>query len=122
MRIPFCCQPSVLLLLNGLVLAIGTDDQVNANIDYGTFQNPSSQVRPKFRYWVPDASVDPQGIANDIAAAGQAGAGGVELLGYYFYGELPNDQRYSPVLVDWTKYGWGTPAWSDCTFESLQDL
>jgi hypothetical protein len=94
------------------ICSVGTNDQVNAPINYGTFQNPSSNVRPRFRYWVPDASVDLSTIAADIASAGKAGAGGVELLGYYFYGEHPDDPRYSPVLVDWTEFGWGTPAWS----------
>lgn len=93
-------------------LAIGTNDQVNAPINYGTFQKPSANVRPRWRYWVPDASSDLTYVASDIAGAGSVGAGGVELLGYYFYGEEPGDDRYSPVLVDWTKYGWGTDAWS----------
>lgn len=35
------------------------NDQVGADIDYGTFENPSARVRPRFRYWLPDASVDP---------------------------------------------------------------
>ncbi len=92
--------------------AIGTDDQVYAPIDYGTFGNPSANVRPRFRYWVPDASVDLGTVANDISNIGRVGAGGIELLGYYFYGEIPGDVRTSPVPVDWTKYGWGTLAWS----------
>ena len=86
-----------------------TDDQQGASINAGTFQNPSSAVRPRFRYWVPDASVDLTAVGEDIAGAASAGAGGVEVLGYYLYGgSQPGD--YAPV--DWSKYGWGTPAWS----------
>lgn len=62
---------------------LNTNDQVNANIDYGTFQNPSVDVRPKFRYWIPDASVDLKVVRDDFAAIASKGAGGFELLGYY---------------------------------------
>jgi hypothetical protein len=61
----------------------GTNDQVNnPNIPYGSFNNPSAYVRPKWRYWIPDASVDPAGVANDVAEAAAQGAGGMELFGY----------------------------------------
>ena len=68
--------------------AFGNNDQVNPNVDYGTFANPSSNVRPRFRYWVPDASVNLSQLAFDIADAGSKGVGGVEILGYYLYGGL----------------------------------
>jgi hypothetical protein len=58
-----------------------TDSLVNAAIDNGAFQNPAVFVRPRFRYWVPDASVDLPTLANDVAGARQAGAGGVDVLG-----------------------------------------
>lgn len=64
--------------------AVGTNDQVNANIDHGTFQNPASNVRPRFRYWVRDASVSTTQVAADIKAAAAIGMGGMDLLGYYF--------------------------------------
>ena len=67
-----------------------------------------SNVRPRFRYWVPDASADLEYVAKDIEGAAAAGAGGVELLGYYLYGASPG----TFVPVDWAVYGWGTPAWS----------
>ena len=38
--------------------AYNTDDQVDPNIPYGTFDNPSVHVRLRFRYWIPDASVN----------------------------------------------------------------
>ena len=63
-----------------------TDSLVNAAILNGTFQDPSVYVRPRFRYWVPDASVDHAVLASDVAEAKKAGAGGVEVLGYYLYG------------------------------------
>lgn len=94
--------------------AFGTNDQVNANIDYGTFQNPSAHVRPRFRYWPNDASVNLTQVQDDIKEAGRVGAGGVELLGYYFYGNtqlFPGN--YDRLQSDWTIYGFGSPAWSE---------
>jgi hypothetical protein len=46
---------------------------------------------------------------------GRIGAGGVELLGYYAYGDvggLFDPLGSSPIPTDWTHYGWGTLAWS----------
>ena len=71
-----------------LVSAIGTNDQVNANIYHGTFSNPSIYVRPRLRYWTPDASVNLTQVTEDVRAARSVGAGGVELLGYYIYGNI----------------------------------
>jgi hypothetical protein len=92
----------------------GTNDQFGANINYGTFQNPSSNVRPRFRYWVNDASMNLTSIAEDIRDIGRSGAGGVELLGYYLYGDGQNfgGGLASPLQSDWTTYGFGSPAWS----------
>jgi hypothetical protein len=110
---------SVALFLAALALqaqlagATGTNDQVNANISYGTFQNPSNYVRPRFRYWPPDASVNLTQVAEDVREAGRVGAGGVELLGYYNYGNtqlFPGN--YDALQSDWTVYYFGSPAWS----------
>jgi hypothetical protein len=65
-----------------------TDSLVNAAIDNGTFKDPSVFVRPRYRYWVPDASVDAAVLHDDIAGAKTSGAGGVEVLGYYLYGGM----------------------------------
>jgi hypothetical protein len=90
-----------------------TDSSVNSPIDSGTFQTPSVHVRPKFRYWIPDASVDTTIVAKDVRAAGIVGAAGVECLGYYLYGGPPsNGGRGSAAPVSWATYGFGTDAWS----------
>lgn len=86
---------------------------VKASPNTGTFQNPSVHVRPKFRYWIPDASVDPTVVASDVRAAGNVGAGGLELLGYYLYGGPPSNGagRGDSAPVDWAEYGFGTQVW-----------
>ncbi|KAK1545886.1 hypothetical protein CPAR01_03388 [Colletotrichum paranaense] len=71
------------------------------------FLHPPSQERPKFRYWLPDASVDAGTVEADIKAAGDIGAGGVEFLPFYNYG---GDLGPAPAGVNWSTYGFGTPA------------
>lgn len=68
------------IILNS-ACGFNTDDQVNSALDYGTFENPSSYVRPRFRYWIPDASVDLKVVADDFRKAKEIGMGGLELLG-----------------------------------------
>jgi hypothetical protein len=98
-----------------------TNDQVKANIDYGSFEDPSAYVRPRFRYWIPDASVDLNAVAEDFSKAKTVGMGGLELLGYYLYGNYPSViAEGGPVPVDWTKYGWGTEAWKDLMTVALK--
>lgn len=108
---------SSLLALIRVASTLGTNDQVlNPTVDYGTFSNPSSQIRPKFRYWIPDASANLSYVQEDIAEAGRIGAGGLEFLGYYLYGNPGTNEQSGPIPVDWNTYGWGTEAW-----KTLQD-
>ncbi|KAH9845761.1 alpha-L-rhamnosidase [Teratosphaeria destructans] len=121
---------SLFRLLGGAALvfsatAYNTDDQVGADIPYGTFQDPSAQVRPRFRYWIPDASVNLSYVVEDLAQVKAVGAGGVELLGYYLYGNFPSFiAEGGPAPTDWTKDGWGTEAWKalqDTAFQATKD-
>ena len=89
--------------------AHGTHNRLTSGINLGSFQNPSARARPRFRYWIPDASVNLSTVQSDIADAGKVGAGGVELLGYYNYGDIESGAGVIPT--DWTEYGWGTPKW-----------
>ncbi|KAL5434257.1 hypothetical protein PMIN07_009197 [Paraphaeosphaeria minitans] len=106
------------LLNAGSAIALGenrTDPSFDAVVDKGTFLNPSKNVRPKFRYWIPDASVDTEVVAQDVQSAAEVGCGGLELLGYYLYGGPPGNGAgrgtYAPV--DWAQYGFGTSAWHE---------
>jgi hypothetical protein len=108
---------AVLTFQSQLTDAVGLNGQVGANIDYGTFQTPSANVRPRFRYWLPDASVNSSQVADDIRDAGRVGAGGVELLGYYLYGDVQIfPGNYDLLQSDWTVNYFGSPAWSEILF------
>jgi len=79
----------------------------------GTFEDPPVHARPKFRYWIPDASANHSVVARDVQAAGEAGAGGLECLGFYLYGGPPaNGGAGVAAPVSWAKYGFGTDEWS----------
>ncbi|KAJ0108293.1 hypothetical protein J7T55_005270 [Diaporthe amygdali] len=78
--------------------------QTEIQISAGSFANPGANVRPRFRYWLPDASVDADTVAADIAAAGSIGAGGIELLSLFEYG---GELGSLPAGADWATYNFG---------------
>lgn len=105
------------------------------------FRDPRAEYRPKFRYWyanetprkalaadelrLPDASVSSDVVARDIHDAQEAGAGGLELLPFYLYGLGEQsvqraNQTPIPDLPDWSKYGFGTPAFVSLFKASLK--
>lgn len=96
------------------VSAYNTDDQVGQPVPYGSFNDPAAHLRPRFRYWIPDASINLSVVADDFVRVKDAGLGGLELLGYYLYGNYPSiASEGGPTPTDWTTYGWGTEAWSE---------
>ncbi|KAJ5864500.1 uncharacterized protein N7529_006416 [Penicillium soppii] len=101
-----------LLYAGGLFLA-----KMALGIDYGTFDEPAINARMKFRYWLPDASVDVITVQHDIKAAGALGAGTVEFLPLYNYGA---SLAGPPKGADWATYGFGTPAFNDVFKASLR--
>ncbi|GAD98073.1 RING zinc finger protein [Paecilomyces variotii No. 5] len=70
------------------------------------FSNPPANVRPKFRYWLPDAGVSDDILRADIGNISSVGAGGFEFLPFYLYGLV--GEEYGPA--DWAEFGYGTPA------------
>lgn len=84
---------------------------------YGSFEDPASDARVKFRYWLPDASVDISTVQSDIESAGSIGAGGVQLLPLYNYG---GSLAPPPEGADWATYGFGTPAFNRMFKASLK--
>ncbi|KAH7381091.1 hypothetical protein BKA64DRAFT_727754 [Cadophora sp. MPI-SDFR-AT-0126] len=93
-----------------------TNDQVNAPMQSGTFEHPSVNVRPRFRYWVPDASINTIFFADDIAQLAAKGAGGIEFLNYFDYGGIVG----RGPSTDWNIYGYGTPAYREVLKAALQ--
>ncbi|KAL3495077.1 hypothetical protein BJX62DRAFT_246400 [Aspergillus germanicus] len=85
-------------------------------VNWTRFKDPPVDVRPKFRYWIPDASVDVAPAVQDVARAKDVGAGGLEILPFYGYETTPG--YYVPV--DWSEYYWGSEAWRILLKELLQ--
>ena len=84
---------------------------------HGTFEDPGPHVRPRFRYWVPDASIDGRIIAADIKSAGSIGAGGVEFLPFFNYG---GEHGAPPKGANWSTFAFGSPAFRDLLVKALQ--
>ncbi|KAL2797241.1 hypothetical protein BJX66DRAFT_323443 [Aspergillus keveii] len=73
------------------------------------FGDPPADVRPRFRYWLPDASVNSDVVAADIKHTADIGAGGVELVPFFEYGGTLNPNP----PVDWSTYNFGTAPFVD---------
>ncbi|KAH7377416.1 secreted protein [Cadophora sp. MPI-SDFR-AT-0126] len=81
----------------------------------GSFQNPQVENRPKFRYWLPDASVAPSAVAADVTSIGSIGGGGIELVPFYNYGGV-----LAPAVTDWSIYGYGTARYNAIVKAALE--
>ncbi|KAL3303049.1 secreted protein [Colletotrichum asianum] len=95
-----------------LVLAIFLPCLPRSLASLSQFDNPSTEFRPKFRYWLPDASVPHQSVVDDVNHLAEVGAGGLEFLPFYNYG-------LGPALTDWSIYGFGTEAFKDVLAAAL---
>lgn len=100
-----------------LELVATTLAQGLAPIDFGTFSHPEARVRPRLRYWLPDASVDVDVVVKDIASAASIGAGGVEFTPFYEYG---GDLGSMPLGANWSTYNFGTPAFNKIFKKALE--
>ncbi|MGX1502023.1 UNVERIFIED_CONTAM: hypothetical protein RKD43_000648 [Streptomyces graminofaciens] len=67
-----------------------------------SFAAPGARVRPKFRWWWPDALVDADEIEREIDQIAAAGFGGVEIAAVTHSVSAP---------INPSRHGWGTPAW-----------
>lgn len=94
-----------------------TNDHTSAKVDRGTFDNPAARLRPRFRYWLPDAGVDVQTVQDNIKSAGAIGAGGVEFLPFYNYG---GELTPAPAGSNWTRDGFGTPSFHKMFLGALE--
>ncbi|KAJ5440168.1 uncharacterized protein N7458_011166 [Penicillium daleae] len=115
MRTPAISFLSLLLLWQPARADI--NDQTSAKVDRGTFDDPAARLRPRFRYWLPDAGVDVQTVQDNIKSAGAIGAGGVEFLPFYNYGGQLSPE---PTGANWTKDGFGTPTFHKMFLGALE--
>ncbi|MFJ9037294.1 glycosyl hydrolase [Streptomyces sp. NPDC102406] len=73
---------------------------------------PAAAVRPKFRWWWPDALVDTGEIAREIRAIAAAGFGGVEIAAV---------THSMDEQLDTVRHGWGTEAWRAAIEAALRE-
>jgi alpha-L-rhamnosidase len=71
----------------------------------GWFANPGRDVRPRFRWWWPDAKVDPAEIRREVDQIADAGFGGAEIAAVH---HSIKDKSVLGMAAN----GWGTPAWN----------
>lgn len=62
-----------------------------------SFSSPAPELRPRVRYWVPQAAVTEAGIRRDVQRLASHGFGGVELVSMDMPKGIP------------ASYAWGTP-------------
>ncbi|KAF4212259.1 hypothetical protein CNMCM5878_001477 [Aspergillus fumigatiaffinis] len=97
--------PTVLqFLLLGVSLLVACRAVHPAALDQ--FEHPPVGSKIKFRYWFPDASVPVASVQHDIADLASNGAGGLQLVPFYYYGNPSG----APPLTDWNVFGFGTEA------------
>ncbi|KAK3684141.1 hypothetical protein B0T22DRAFT_383697 [Podospora appendiculata] len=93
---------SVYLTLSFTQLPLWTCAQTTAPVlPLSSFAYPPASSRPKFRYWLPDASVPASAVQSDVSEIAKVSEGGLEFLGFYNYG-------FGPMSTDWSLYGFGT--------------
>ena len=74
--------------------------------DFGkleSFTRPQQETAPRFRWWWPNAEVELDEIANEVAEVARAGFGGLEIANVHH--SVPGD------LLNVADRGWGSPHW-----------
>ncbi|MEV5831299.1 glycosyl hydrolase [Spirillospora sp. NPDC052242] len=98
--------------LGGETAAVAAAKPGNGPGGHGGFARPAAAVRPRFRWWWPDAHVDPAEIRREIDQIADAGFGGAEIVALH---HSIDDKS----LLDPKKYGWGTEAWNEAVEAAL---
>ncbi|ORX95728.1 hypothetical protein BCR34DRAFT_579115 [Clohesyomyces aquaticus] len=88
-------------------------------LHYDNFSVPPLTSRPRFRYWLPDASVDSGVVAANIASIASIGGGGIELVPSFEYGG-DSILGKMPPGADWVTYNFGTLAFQKLFQAALQ--
>ncbi|MDQ7905692.1 glycosyl hydrolase [Phytohabitans sp. ZYX-F-186] len=85
----------------------------------GTFADPPSTVRPKYRWWMPMAFTEDEQLRAELADMKAIGAGGAEVATTTAVGP----RAFDPEFL--AEYGWGSPLWArkvQTMLESADDL
>ncbi len=86
------------------------------NFTASLFSNPTSGLRPKYRWWVPVADTNDSELQKEVGNIGAAGAGGYEQNGFPINmnpgGQTTQFQTFANSQEFLQTYGWGTPLWS----------
>ncbi|MCG5213309.1 glycosyl hydrolase [Streptosporangium soli] len=72
----------------------------------GTFTDPPSTVRPKYRWWMPMAFTEDEQLRAELADMKAVGAGGAEVATTTATGP----RAFDPEFL--AEYGWGSPRWA----------
>ncbi|KAI0475378.1 hypothetical protein GGR56DRAFT_510973 [Xylariaceae sp. FL0804] len=99
---------ALLACLAQVALAVASSSAALAD-----FAVPPNLFRPRFRYWLPDASVPASVVSRDFQSIADVAGGGADFLGFYNYG-------LGPALTDWSVYGFGTDAWKQLFTAALE--
>ncbi|GAA2297558.1 glycosyl hydrolase [Streptomyces kunmingensis] len=83
-----------------------------ARLPGADLRDPAAAVRPKFRWWWPDALVDTGEIAREIREIAAAGFGGVEIAAV---------THSMDEQLDTVRHGWGTVAWRAAIEAALRE-
>lgn len=105
------------LLACASVTLTAAEDYIGPSPNPGTFALPAPSKRPLFRYWLPDASVDPAVVQHDIKSVASIGGGGLEFLPFFEYGGAVGSM---PSGANWEKYNFGTPAFQNLFRAALE--
>ncbi|KAK3321282.1 hypothetical protein B0T19DRAFT_466605 [Cercophora scortea] len=103
----------VYLTLCFFQLPLWTCAQRTAPVPLSSFAYPPASSRPKFRYWLPDASVPASAVQSDVSEIAKVSGGGLEFLGFYNYG-------FSHASTDWSLYGFGTAKFKEVFKAALE--
>lgn len=104
----------------GLLLASGAAAAAASSPDsskYGTFDSPGTAVRPRFRYWLPDATVDLDYLRQDLRDVSALGAGGVQFQPIVMSGTMMSPM---PPGADWGEGNVGTPKFHEAFRVALE--
>jgi hypothetical protein len=107
----------MVLISRKLLLLAGTASAAASTvINRGTFASPKTGV--KWRYWIEDASADPDILRFDVSEMARMGSAGFQLLSYQSYGSVGSSTGL--ILLDPTDFAFGSDLFVNVTATLVQ--